>query len=190
MKKTVEFFFDISSPYTYLASLHVEQLMDDCNAELKWCPFLLGGVFKATGNSSPMSVAAKGKYLFADLTDLLAYHKAPFSFPKQFPLNTMLAMRMLTGLPEEKVPVVAQELFKAYWVDGKDISDEGFLSELTSKEAIEKATTPEVKEQLKTTTQNAVDRGAFGSPTLFVDDKMFFGSDRLFLLTAYLKGEY
>jgi len=190
MKKKVEFFFDINSPYTYLASLSVEQLMRDCDAELVWRPFLLGAVFKLTGNSSPMTVPAKGKYLFSDLTDLLAYHKAPFNFPKQFPLNSILAMRTLTGLTQEEIPDAAHKLFKAYWVDGIDISDEKIVTELTNESAVVKATTTEIKEQLKTTTQDAVDRGAFGSPTFYVDDKMFFGSDRMFLLEAYLKGEY
>ena len=186
MAKTVEFFFDIASPYSYFAATKIEELTKRCNADLKWRPFLLGGVFKTTGNQAPISVAARGQYMLKDLQRWAAYYDEPFKFPSKFPVSSLLTMRALTSLSAEDVPTAALKLFRAYWVNDENIEDPLVVAQYTGAEAVENASTPEIKETLKQATSEAVERGAFGAPSLFVDGEMFFGNDRLFLLEIHL----
>jgi len=187
MTKKVEFFFDITSPYSYLATTQFDALLQRCPTELRWRPFLLGGVFKATNNHAPVEVPAKFEFMKKDLTRWARFYGKPLSMPSRFPLLALLSMRALTSLSYEEMVPAAQRLFTAYWVEDLDVADPEVVGQLIGAPAVEQASNPQIKEILKQTTAEAVERGAFGAPTFFVDDQMFFGNDRLQFLEEYLQ---
>lgn len=185
MARKVEFFFDVVSPYSYIAAVQVARspLLKDA----EWRPFFLGGVFKATGNQPPISVPAKGQYMARDLKRLFAYYETRYTFPSVFPTNSLTAMRALSGAPAADVQALALKLFDAYWGQGLNIGDVAVLAELLPAELLAAAGDDAVKEKLKANTESAVSRGAFGAPSLFVDDELYFGEDRVFLVEHALK---
>lgn len=185
MARKVEFFFDVVSPYSYIAAVQVARssLLKDA----EWRPFFLGGVFKATGNQPPISVPAKGQYMAQDLKRLFAYYETSYTFPSVFPANSLTAMRALSGAPAADVQALALKLFDAYWGQGLNIGDVAVLAELLPAELLAAAGDDAVKEKLKANTESAVSRGAFGAPSLFVDDELYFGEDRVFLVEHALK---
>lgn len=188
MNKTVEFFFDLGSPAAYLAWTQLPALCERAGAELRYRPMLLGGVFQATGNSSPATVPAKGRYMATDLLRHARRYDVPFDFNPHFPINTLALMRGAVGYQlqqPEDFPRYLDALFKALWVDQRNLGDEQVLAAVLTEAGLE----PEqfralimddrVKHALKASTEEAVQRGVFGAPTFFVGDEMFFGQDRL-----------
>lgn len=186
MSQTIEFFFDIASPWSYLASTQIASISERYSAELQYRPFLLGGVFKATHNQSPVSIPAKATYMMKDIKRWCERYKVDFTMPNNFPINSLLPMRCLNALEPGKLPEATKTLFEAYWIDGKDISDSDTLIDLLGDDIIEKANQEITKEKLKMATLEAVKRGAFGAPTFYVEDEMFFGADRLDMLEYFL----
>ncbi len=197
MKKKVEFYYDFSSPYSYLASTQIEKLCERGNTELEWKPFLLGGIYKETGNRAPLEVPNKLDYLKKDLKDWAKYYGIELNFPSLFPLNSVKAMRgalvpSLSG--SDKFNEYNHRLFRLYWVDGKDLSSDEILKRTVSElgidpeRFIEGISRQEIKDRLREETAKAARRGAFGAPTFFVGENMFWGNDRLKLLEEYLKG--
>lgn len=188
MPKTVEFFFDVGSPAAYLAWTQLPAIARDTGATIAYKPFLLGGVFQATGNRSPMEVSAKGRYLQADLERFAQRYGVPFRHNPHFPINTLALMRMVLGLqlrePQRMVPFV-DAIYRAIWVDGKDMNDPAVAGAVIRQAGFDPgkllalAADPAVKDELKAVTQEAVARGAFGAPTFFVGKDMFWGQDRL-----------
>ena len=190
MEKQIDFYFDVVSPYSYVASKLIEDLAQRSNAYLLWKPFLLGGVFRAVGTSdTPGLMPVKKPYLLKDLQRLARHYEIPLQMPVDFPVRTVLAMRALTGLSTEQVTKAAHTLFNAYWADNKDIADPEVVTSLIGRESVARAGTQEVKDALFKTTAEAVKRGTFGAPTFFVEDEMFFGHDRMPLLELHLMGE-
>ncbi len=194
-QRTIEFFWDVGSPYTYLASTRIEQVAQACNAQARWRPFLLGGVFRDTGNRPPLEVPAKLNYMLDDLKTWAAHYKMPFTFPSVFPINSLLPMRAAVGADRlGQGKAFAAGLMRALWLEGKDPSLPETLGEvarsagLDGDELARMAQDPEIKEALKKNTAEAVERGAFGAPTFFVGKKMFWGHDRMVLLEEYVKG--
>lgn len=190
MEKQIDFYFDLVSPYSYIASRLIEDVAGRSKAELNWKPFLLGGVFKAVGTAdAPGLHPAKKPYLLKDLQRLSRQLKIPLKMPPDFPVRTVLAMRALCGFEKEEIPQAAHTLYKAYWVDNQNIADPDVAASLIGREAVERAGMQEVKDALFLSTDEAVKRGAFGAPTFFVKDEMFFGHDRLPLLELHLNGQ-
>ncbi len=179
MTTRIEFFYDIGSPYSYFAASQMAGLAVDTGATIIWRPFLLGGVFKASGNQPPIAVPARGPYLVKDLQRCSAQLGAPLRMPSRFPLNTLQTMRVLIGLPESELPAASLKLFRAYWFDDMDVSAPEVLANLLGAAAVARAGDDAIKQKLKDNTEEAVRRGAFGAPTLFVGDEMFFGADRI-----------
>jgi len=187
MQKTLEFFFDLLSPFSYLASTQVEAVCARTGAALAWRPFLLGAVFKATENASPLGNPHKAAYLLKDLQRWADhYGLPPFTFPSEFPFRVVDADRLVLVAGEQgKAGPFARAAFKAIWADGKLLDKPEALAEvlrsveLDPATALERAGSTEIKDALKKNGEEAVARGAFGAPTFFVGDEMFVGNDRL-----------
>ena len=184
--KTVEFFFDFGSPTTYLAWQRLKQLSDQYDLEIDYKPMLLGGVFKATNNSSPVTVPAKGAYMLKDLARFAKRYNVPLNFNPNFPINTLALMRGAYGAQQLNCfDAYVTAIFEAMWVNLKNMSDPDVIGEVLSSAGLDAssllATTqdPAIKQKLMTTTEEAIKRGAFGAPTLFMDGEMYFGQDRL-----------
>ena len=187
MEKQIDFYFDLVSPYSYIASMLIDDVARRGNAKVRWKPFLLGGVFKAVGTTeAPGLHPTKKPYLLNDLQRLSGHLKIPIKMPTYFPVRTVLAMRTLCGFNEDEIPQAANTLYKAYWVNNKDIADPDVVASLVGRDAVEQAGMREIKDKLFQSTEEAVRRGAFGAPTFFVKDEMFFGHDRLPLLELHL----
>ncbi len=187
MSKTLEFFFDYGSPATYLAYTQVPALAARTGAEVVPRPFLLGGVFKATGNASPVMVPAKGKYMKElDLMRFARRYGVAMSFPPNFPVNTLPLMRGAVVAEEEGcLERYSQAVFTAMWVEARDMADAEVVAEalaahdLDAGHLLARIAEQGVKDKLIAYTEEAVSRGAFGAPTFFVEGEMFFGQDRL-----------
>lgn len=188
MGKEVEFYFDVGSPAAYIAWTQLPRIAREAGATIAYRPFLLGGVFHATGNRSPTEVPSKGKYLLDDLDRFARRYAAPFRHNPHFPINTLALMRIATGLqmrePARMLPYT-DAVYRAIWVEARDMNDPATVGEVLqqagfdAQQMLALAGDPEVKERLKAVTQDAVARGVFGVPTFFVGDQMFWGQDRL-----------
>lgn len=185
----IEFFFDIGSPYSYLASTRIDGIGERTKTPVRWRPFLLGGVFKATSNEMPAAVEAKARYMLRDLQRTAKRYRVPFRFPSRFPLNTLRAQRALVAAArlsgDKAARRYARALFKAYWVEDCDVSTDDTLRrvardvELDADAVLQMIDEQKTKDILRDNTDEAVHRGAFGAPTIFVDDELFWGNDRL-----------
>ena len=190
----VEFFFDCSSPWTYLAFHRIEDVCDETRAELVWRPILVGGVFNAVNQSvyeqRAKPVRAKARYYLKDLRDWARFYELEIGQPEVFPVNSVRAMRAAyVALDRGLLPAWARAVFEAYWGDLSDISQLDVLRSLAddvgldADELLEQIERPEVKQRLRDATDELIERGGFGSPTIFVDETdMYFGNDRLELL--------
>ena len=188
MSRTVEYFFDFGSPTSYLAWTQLPRIAAETGAGIVWRPMLLGGVFKATGNASPVTVPAKGRWMNGDIARWAKRYGVPFRFNPHFPINTLTLMRGAVGLqmrqPADFMRYV-DLMHRAMWEAPVNLGDPAVLAEtLTAAGFDAEAFTalvsdPEVKARLVANTEEAVARGAFGAPTFFVGEAMFFGQDRL-----------
>ncbi|PRB82988.1 2-hydroxychromene-2-carboxylate isomerase [Pseudomonas sp. MYb185] len=186
MSKQVEFFFDVGSPASYLAWTQIGALAERHGAEVVYQPMLLGGVFKATGNASPATIPAKGRYTRVDFQRFARRYGVPFQHNPFFPINTMQLMRGAAAyLGTDRFLPYVEAVFQAMWVDGKDMGSPEVIAEVLGgagfdvTELLQKINDPAVKDRLRQITERAIERGVFGAPTLFVGEEMFFGQDRL-----------
>lgn len=187
----VEFFYDYSSPWTYLAFHRIEEVCRRAGAELVWRPMLVGGIFNTVNpsvyESRERPVPAKARYLKKDLADWAAYYGIAIRFPPSvFPVNSVKSLRgALVALEHGRIGPYSREVFAAYWGDDRDISRDEELepivrrSGLDPAEFFEKIGRAEYKDAVRRNTEECVERGGFGSPTIFVGGSMFFGNDRL-----------
>ncbi len=188
MSKSVEFYFDFGSPAAYLAATQLPKIASDAGAQLVYKPMLLGGVFQATGNHSPAQIKPKGPYMFADLKRFAARYGVAFALNPHFPINTLLLMRGATGLQTthaDRFDAFCRAMFDAIWVDGQNMNDPATIGQVLqsagfdAEAALTLANAQDTKDRLKAVTQEAVARGVFGAPTMFVGSEMFWGQDRL-----------
>ncbi|WP_422032033.1 2-hydroxychromene-2-carboxylate isomerase [Reyranella sp.] len=196
MARTLEFYFDYGSPYSYLADTQVEAIAQRAGATLVRKPMLLGGVFKATGNHSPAELPQKSAWSAFDMPLWARHYGVPFQRNPFFPVNTLALMRgaaaaQIDGSFERYHPAV----FKAMWVEGRNLNDMKEVVAVLSAAGLDpekfgaRLQDQDVKDRLKATTEEAVARGVFGAPTCFVDKMMFFGNDRLPFVEMALKEE-
>ncbi len=188
MSKQVEFFFDVGSPTTYLAWTQLPALCAQAGAALVYRPMLLGGVFQATGNASPANVPAKARYMDVDMARFARRYGVPLASNPFFPINTLVLMRGATGAQlraPERFDAYLRGVFNAMWVEPQNLNDPATAAKALAAagfdpaEVMGWANDAEVKAALRATTEEAISRGVFGAPTMFVGTEMFFGQDRL-----------
>jgi len=195
---TIEFFFDCSSPWTYLAFESAQEIGERDDVEFIWRPILVGGIFNAVNpsvyenRSNP--VPSKARYYQKDLSDWAEYVGVEIGQPPVFPVNSVKVMRgALLAIEAGKLVPYARRAFQRYWGELADISQDAEVLAIAEAAGLETAgfleriAEPAVKDQLRANTEECVERGGFGSPTLFLDRQdMFFGNDRLPLLIRKL----
>ena len=195
MRKSVDFFFDVGSPASYLAWTQLPGICASHGADLVYRPMLLGGVYQATGNASPATIPVKGRYVQMDYERHARRYGVPFNENKHFPIITLFLMRAVTGIQLRHPEQLQQFLgcvFKGLWIDALNLNDPQLMTGLLTAGGFDPAEIerlsqdPETKAALKATTQEAVERGAFGAPTIYVGDQMFFGQDRMDFLREAL----
>ena len=195
MAKVVEFFYDVGSPYSYLAHTQIERIASEGGAVLAWRPMLLGGVFKAIGAQPPtLRHPGRARWQRQDLEMWAKAYGIPFQMNPHFPVNTLTCMRLCVACDERGLQVpFLKAAFRAMWAEGKDLSDEAVLSACLEEAGahpqamLERARSGHVKSRLRAITEEAVERGVFGAPTVFVGDRMFFGNDRLHFVEKALR---
>ena len=188
MSKQVEFFFDVGSPYTYLAYHQLPKIAEARQAEIVWRPILLGGVFQATGNHSPVEVPAKGKNLLVDLQRWARQYGVAMQMNPHFPINTLALMRGAVAMqmqgPDELQRYLAA-IFGAMFEQPRNLNLPTEIGAVLQQAGFDPAAflaainEQAVKDKLKSDTAEAVERGVFGAPTFFVGDEMYWGQDRL-----------
>lgn len=186
MSKSIDFYYDFISPASYFAFMRLLQLTEDKAVRINYRPILLGGVFKASGNTSPVTIPAKWDWIKADFQRHADYYGIPFQMNPHFIFSTVNALRgALWALSENRIEEYSQAMFSAAWEKGQDLSSlEVLRNTLTgagfdADEVLSVIGRPDVKTALVEATENAVQRGVFGAPTFFVKDEMHFGQDRL-----------
>ena len=186
--KSVEFYFDLGSPYSYLAYYRLLQMAERQEIQIVYKPILLGGVFKATGNRSPIEIPVKGAYSILDMQRWAEYYHIPMQMNPHFPMNTLTLMRILTGvqlLHLEKFEQVLKLLFDAMFGTPQNLNEPNVLAEVLKpsgfsvEDIMSMVQSDVVKQKLITETEQAIQRGLFGAPTFFVGDEMYWGQDRL-----------
>ena len=186
--KSVEFYFDLGSPYSYLAYYRLLQIAEQQEIQIVYKPILLGGVFKATGNRSPIEIPVKGAYSILDMQRWAEYYHIPMQMNPHFPMNTLTLMRILTGvqlLHLEKFEQVLKLLFDAMFATPQNLNEPNVLAEVLKpsgfsvEDIMSMVQSEVVKQKLITETEQAIQRGIFGAPTFFVGDELYWGQDRL-----------
>ena len=197
----LEFFFDISSPWTYLAFSRIEALAERMQAELVWRPILVGGVFNSVNQELYETRANPNKsklnYSVKDIKDWADFCGVEINWPDIFPVNAVNIMRgAFFALDHDKLPEYARLGFEAYWRDGLDVSHPDILSgiaeacHLPVNNFLTSLKDDVIKSRLRENTDELCQRGGFGSPTMFINEKdMYFGNDRLLLIEEKLKNE-
>ena len=186
MTKAVEFLFDFGSPTSYLAYKQLPKIASRHGARIIWTPILLGGVFKATGNSSPVTVPLKARYMNNDLARFAKRYGVVLNFNTHFPVNTLPLMRGAVAYQAtDHFDIYVNAMFDAMWAHPRNLNDQHEIAHVLHDIGIKpddflgRIERAEVKEKLKSNTEGAVARGVFGAPTFFVNGEMFFGQDRL-----------
>ncbi len=197
MNSALHFYFDFTSPYGYLGAMKIEELANKYSREVEWHPVLLGVIFKATGMVPIISVPLKGKYSQHDLMRSARFHQIPFAFPSEFPISTQNTARAMLVIAnkwgKESAVKFAKAAYKAYFVDGINISDVANIVQIAGQQGLagdfitEKIASQEIKDQLRVEVESAQSQGVFGSPFIIVDNEPFWGLDRFDQVEALLK---
>tara|TARA_B100000900_G_scaffold139389_1_gene118133 strand:- start:103 stop:687 length:585 start_codon:yes stop_codon:yes gene_type:complete len=193
MTKNVTFCFDFGSPYSYLAYNNLNSIRE-AGGEVAIMPVLLGGIFKATGNQPPATVQKKGEYMFKDINRWSKKLDIPFKMNPYFPILTVPHMRGAVLAQRENIlEKYMQVMFEAIWVKAMNLNDQEILTNIAEKSGIdpnqfaEEISSDEIKNKLRENTEFAISKGAFGVPTYYLDDEMFWGIDSVKFLLDDLK---
>lgn len=196
MAKPVDFYFEFSSPYGYIATQIAEEAEKRIGRPMTWRPMLLGPIFKITGQQPLVEVPMKGEYSKRDFVRTARLHKVPFRYPGKFPIGTQAAVRAFYWVEDRdpaKARSLAKALYKAYFVDSLDISAPQAVVDVARQtgidaDALAKALEdPAIKERAKKEVDAAIAAGVFGSPFFIVDGEPFWGVDRIPMLEDWIK---
>jgi len=197
MAADLDFYFDFSSPYGYFSAMRIDELAAKYGRKVKWHPVLLGVVFKHSGAAPLTMVPLKGDYSIHDFKRTARFHGIEFNFPGVFPIASQNAARVVLWLQanagEDAAKDFAKAVYRAFFVEGKDISDLANLQAVMAQQGLDVTqltgaiSEPAIKEQLKQEVEQAIQRGVFGSPYIIVDGEPFWGFDRFEQLEATLK---
>jgi len=191
----VDFYFEFSSPYGYIASQLVDEVSGRIGREMRWRPFLLGPIFKATGQAPLVDIPLKGDYSRRDFERSARYHGVKLAMPPKFPVGTVAAVRAfywVHDLDAAQARRLAKSLYAAYFVHGRDIGAPEVVVEIAGSEGIDTAALQAaladavVKERVKGEVDQAMARGVFGSPYFVVDGEPFWGCDRIPMLEEWV----
>ena len=191
----IEFWFEFSSPYGYIASQLVPGLEARVGRRIAWRPFLLGPVFKATGQAPLVDIPMKGDYSRRDFARSARFHGVPFAMPPKFPIGTVAAVRAFYWLEQRdagQARALADRLYRAYFAEGRDIGEAATVVRLATEVGVDAAALeaalqdPAVKDLAKRHVDSALARGVFGSPFFIVDGEPFWGCDRIPMLEAWI----
>jgi 2-hydroxychromene-2-carboxylate isomerase len=194
-KASIDFYFEFSSPYGYIASQLADDFEKRVGRPLRWRPFLLGPVFKITGQPPLVEIPMKGEYSRHDFLRSARMHKVPYKQPSKFPIGTVAAMRAFYWLDDRdstRARSLAKALYKAYFVDGIDISAPATVIEIARSAGIDAAALataledPALKERAKKEVDNAIAANVFGSPFFIADGEPFWGVDRMPMLEDWI----
>jgi 2-hydroxychromene-2-carboxylate isomerase len=195
MSKSIEFYFDFTSPYGYLAAQKIEALAAKHGRTVDWRPYLLGAAFKVSGASPPMSMPLKGSYMRRDFERSARFHGVPYRQPSQFPVATVAACRAFYWLQQKnpaQAVALAKALYHAYFGDDLNISDAENVVKVAASvgcnagEVRAALNDQAIKDRTKAAVDAAVAAGAFGSPYIVVDGEPFWGVDRFEQLERWL----
>ena len=195
MATPLQFHFDFSSPYGYLASQKIEALAARHGRAVDWRPMLLGAAFKVAGTQPLTSIPLKGDYTKRDLPRSARYHGVPFRMPSKFPIATQAPARIVLWQkaidPGVSAPLV-KALYRAYFVDDRDISSPDVAADVAAEAGFNRdgaraaIDDPAIKDQLKRNVEAAIAAGVFGSPFIIVDGEPFWGIDRFDQIERWL----
>ena len=183
--KTVDFYFDLSSPYSYLAATQLGPAAARHGATIAWKPVVLAAVFKATGNTMPAVCVPKAQHMLVDLARWARRYDVPFTMSSHFPLNTIKPERLIVAAGAARAGDLALALFQGMWADDRNIADEAVMRAIVEAQGLDANAllaaieTPAVKDGLRANTDEAIARGMFGAPAMYVGDELFWGNDRL-----------
>jgi len=192
MTTHIDFYFDYSSPFGYLASERIEVIAEKCDRSVVWHPILLGAIFKVTGQAPLTQAPLKGDYSIRDFSRSAREHQVAYQHPQTFPIGAVAACRATLWLRDNTDPDLKaltgdfiHSVYRAYFTQSKDITSVNVLADLASPlgvnaEALKAALNEQgVKDALRIEVENAIDQGIFGSPMMVVDGEAFWGHDRL-----------
>jgi 2-hydroxychromene-2-carboxylate isomerase len=198
MAGPIDFYFDFSSPYGHFAATRIEELAVNNGRLVNWHPVLLGVVFRTVGTAPLTSYPVKGDYAFHDFERTARFYGIPYNRPPRFPLATQAAARAMLwtaqAVGEARAIELAQSIFRAVFVDGVAIDDANEVLRIGAAIGIDRDAlaagqeSEPIRKQLRDETQQALERGVFGSPFMIADGEPFWGFDRFNQLDAYLKG--
>ena len=196
MAKPIEFYFDFASPYGYIAAMGIGKLAAKYGRAVTWRPILLGVVFKVTGSGPLPSLPLKGDYSLRDMPRTARFLGIPLNFPTTFPIATQAPARAIYWIEQTapvKVEAAVTALYRAYFVDNRDISSPEATADVLAAAGFERndvlaaVADPAIKERLRQETQSAIERGVFGSPYVFVDGEPFWGHDRFDQIERWMR---
>lgn len=188
MSAPIEFYFDFSSPYGYLAAERIDDIAARHGRDVAWRPYLMGVAMKVTGSSPIVNRPMLGEYSRRDMVRSARRLKVPFSFPDPFPIATIAACRAVYWKEQagaEEAKSLARALYRAYFADGRNISEAEVVADVAAGTGSDRDALlagiqdPAVKDRLKEVTNDAIERGIFGSPFFIVGDEPFWGHDRM-----------
>ena len=194
MIKSIDFYFDFISPYSYLANKKIEILKKKKNIFFNYKPILIGGLHNLQGITAPAFIEPKLKHMISDCNLIAKKNKSDFIWNSKFPINSLNIMRGYLFISDETKDLYLNVIFDAYWKDNLDTSNKKILETLLEKCKINSSKffdgikDPKIKNELKNITQEAHDKEIFGAPSFVVNNKVFWGQDRLeFALDEYNK---